>query len=86
MNSAPAYATRVGDGNSTLLAFLNKNLVPSVAGTAIGGMLTAAPAIARPTPPGVAVSVFGRGGNGALWMYRGVPGAGTWTSLGGQII
>jgi hypothetical protein len=82
--SAPAYAARTGDGNSTILATLTKDLTPSVSGTSLGGTLTAAPAVVA-DPTGRGVSVFGRGGNGALWMYRGVPGAGSWTSLGGQL-
>jgi hypothetical protein len=82
--SAPAYAARTGDGTSTILATLTKDLTPSVSGTSLGGTLTAAPAVVA-DPTGRGVSVFGRGGNGALWMYRGVPGAGSWTSLGGQL-
>jgi hypothetical protein len=84
LNSAPAYASRLGDGNSTVLAYLNKNLAPSVGGITLGGIITSTPAVLADVT-GRGVSVFGRGGDGALWMYRGAPGAGSWSSLGGQL-
>jgi hypothetical protein len=82
--SAPAYAARTGDGDTRTPAFRAKDGSLSVAGTSIGGYAASAPALVLdPTGPGV--SVFVRGGNGALWLYQGPPGAGSWSSLGGGL-
>ncbi|HEY4993279.1 MAG TPA: PQQ-dependent sugar dehydrogenase [Nakamurella sp.] len=82
--SAPAYAARAGDGNATTLAYRSGDLGLQVAGSAIGGVITSAPALLA-DPAGPEVSAFGRGTDGALWMYRGVPGTGSWLSLGGAL-
>jgi len=82
--AAPAYATRVGDGDATTIASRNKDGSLSVGGTWLGGYATSAPALVL-DPTGTGVSAFVRGGNNALWLYRGTPGAGSWTSLGGGL-
>jgi hypothetical protein len=82
--AAPAYSARTGDGDARTPAYRAKDGSLSVAGTSIGGFAASAPALVLdPTGPGV--SVFVRGGNGALWLYRGPPGAGSWSSLGGGL-
>ena len=83
VSSAPAYAARSGGGNRTL-AFRSKDGCPSVGGTPIGGSITSAPALVLDRT-GSGVSAFARGTDNALWAYRGVPGAGSWSSLGGLL-
>ena len=84
VSSAPAYAARLGDGDRRIVAYRASDGCVSVGGTRIGGIVTSAPALVL-DPTGSGVSAFARGSDGGLWVYRGVPGSGSWSTLGGQL-
>lgn len=83
--SAPAYAARARDGNRRVVAYRSSD-GGLVAGCApVGGIVTSAPALVL-DPSGAGISAFARGADGALWLFRGVPGvSGSWSTRGGQI-
>lgn len=80
--SAPAYAAQAGDGVSFTMAYRAAAGNAVVGNTSIGGVLTGSPGL---LVSGSAATVVVRGTDGGLWLYTGVPGSGTWRSLGGTI-
>ncbi len=82
--SGPAFAARSGDGDQVVVAFRDWSGGLTVAGTPVGGVITSSPALLQ-DPVGPGVSALARGADNALWIYRGTPGSGGWSSLGGYL-
>lgn len=82
--SGPAFATRSGDGDQVAVAFRDWSRGLTISGTPVGGVITSSPALIQ-DPAGPGVSALARGADNALWIYRGAPGSGGWSSLGGYL-